>query len=91
MSRSGVCALRGDANIYIVTRYTSPVPRACPSIVRAIGPINRSSDVLVRTCHEKNKSETCFAFFSDSRNGRVEQSMIAGIYRIAAGSKTQMS
>lgn len=63
MSCSGVCALRGDANIYIVTRYTSPVPRACPSNVRAIGPINRSNDVLVRTCHEKNKSETCFAFF----------------------------
>lgn len=48
-------------NIYIVTRYTSLPTRL--SVVRAIGPINRSNDVLVRTCHEKNKSETCFAFF----------------------------
>jgi hypothetical protein len=50
-------------NIYIVTRYTSPILPARLSVVRAIGPINRSNDVLVRTCHEKNKSETCFAFF----------------------------
>lgn len=60
MSRSGVCAFRGDANIYIVTRPQHPT---CPSIIGAIGPINRSNNVLARTCHEKNKSETCFAFF----------------------------
>jgi len=39
----------------------------------------------------KKQIRNVFCLFSDSRNGRVEQSMIADISRVAAGSKTQTS
>jgi len=78
MSRSGVCALRGDEYIYCNTLH---IPDTTRPPIRCQGHRTDKS-VQRRSCPDvsrKKQIRNVFCLFSDSRNGRVEQSMIADV------------